>query len=350
MNSITEKKLLVLAPYSVLKMDNAPKVRAYNMYKALKAEICTEFISGGTVRRAFQEINFLLRSKQVDYVYVEAMASKLNRFDYYLLEVLKSKGALIFPFIRDLYWKHPETLEINDDVKRWFHVCETEMKWYLKNACALFFPSNAMAETIDFPNKDELPPGGDASRCLQSDLPKNKNIIFVGKISKKAGVETLLKAMRYVIMEQSDAHCTIVGSGNQTLIDKWKLKNWVTFTKGIYWDMPRLMSEAYVATIPWVTYLEHNNLTMPLKLFDYLSFGRPVVVTDCKTMANFIQNNKVGIVTDDSPQEFAKGLLKILNNNRKAEKLGRNAISVVRNGHSWKDRAQELLALMRKYE
>jgi len=383
---MNNKKILMLVPYSIREMDGAPRVRAYNMYHAL-ADITTttlifeEFLYKpslpryiwtlrgdphfnsvrsqigiwgwllSTHGRMLPELLQLIKKDQIRCIYIEALASSLLKFDYMFLNIFTRKNIPVFPYIRDLYWKYPKTLKLpSRDTKIRFKRMEEEMNWYLENATALFFPTKTMAEAFDFPEKYLLPPAGDLSRCLSPELPQNKNIVFVGGFSyEKIGI--LLDAMEYVVKEHPDAHCTIVGyTQDFDIINKWEHKKWLHFTTGTYWDLPRIMSDAYLTTLPWSTIPPHNNITIPYKLFDYMSFGRPIVATNCKETAKFIRENGVGIVTDGTPQGFAEGIIKLLDDRELAKKIGQNAFSLIKKRHSWKHRARELIEIMEKYE
>ena len=243
-------KLLMFVPYSINRMDSAPSIRAYNLYHALKvcADVNVTLVSppiwdSDTFKSMFSKINGWdllfsiygrmlsamiqwIKKRKIDYVYIEALATSLYRFDYIFLNALKKKDIPIFPYIRDLYWQYPGTLKPE---KKWFKYSQREYDWYLKNAAALLFPSKIMSDTVDFPEKYVLSPAGDASRCLNREIPDNKNITFIGGISPKMGIEILMEAMTIVVKEYPDAHCTIIGHGDKEIINKWKNKDYVTF-------------------------------------------------------------------------------------------------------------------------
>ena len=354
------KKLLMLVPYSIDVMNSAPAVRAYNMYNALKEEMPATLICGSKWERALLELRQAFKREPVAYVYIEAMGSDLTLCDHLFLNCLKRRGVLLFPFIRDLYWRFPgmvnrkysssKVAAFKRSVRAHIRLYdEKELKYYLRNATALLFPSLLMADTIDFPKKYALPPGGDASRCLNPELPQNKNITFVGGISPKMGIDILMEAMAIVVKECPEAHCTIVGHGDEEIINRWKDKKYVTFlTNKIHKDIPEILSNAYAVAIPRPG-IPHNNFAMPLKLFDYMSCARPIIATNCTAMANFITENDIGIITNDNPESLAKGILKLLNSRDLAIKYGRNALSAIQNKHSWKHSARALIEIMQKY-
>ena len=335
-------QVLVFAPYSMSKIDNAPTVRAWSMYKSLKGKVDTQLICGSFFKRMFKEIVYLLRGESPACVYIEAIASKLFMPDYFFLGLLRRRGSKIYPYIRDIYWKFPGLFEVGVRRRIWLGYCRKEMNWYLKNAAVLFFQSSAMAKEIDFPVKELLPPGGDASRCMEVKLPFNRHIVYVGGAEKRMGVATLAKAMEKVVKVFPDARCSIIGRGNLKLLDRWKNCKWVDIHPLPYSDVPGVLTDAYMCVIS-LELVPYNDLVLPVKFFDYMSSGRPIVVTGCKEMANFVRENKIGVVTEGNPDSLARGILKLLKDRALAEECGRNALSLIHNRHSWGHRAERLL-------
>lgn len=346
-------------------MDRAPKIRAYNMYFALKSMVDVKVVYFPTstvlirnktigylttiIGRIYHEISQLIRKEKFDYVYVEALASSLNTIDYALLNILRDRNIPIFPFIRDLYWKYPSTLKENSRRKKWFVNCEKEYNWYLKYATALLFPSEQMAATVNFPHKHVLQPAGDPTRCLKTELPFNKNITFVGGISSNTGLIELVEAMKKVTVRYPDAKLVIVGTGDTNIINKIKDEAFITVLSNLnYYEIPSILADSYITIIPRLK-IQHNNFAMPVKLFDYMSCARPIIATNCETMAGFIEENKIGIIAEDNSESLAEKIIYLINNRSIAVEYGKNAYELIKNKHSWEKRAIELVKIMERY-
>ncbi|MDY0278035.1 MAG: glycosyltransferase [Acholeplasma sp.] len=365
------KHILFFVPYPIGPMNSAPKVRAYNIYKELSSISEVTLISGSLTGilsllypnrtdiknltnnnritseiKYFRDIEFI---NSIDYVYIESLASPLFFPDYKFLNLLKKKNIPIFPFIRDLYWKYPGSLKETLMRKFWYNRCENELEWYLKNASGMLFPSADMAEVVDFDNKFLLPPAGDPSLCINRQLPMNKNITFIGGISKKMGIDILSEAMDVVIKKHPDAHCTIVGNGDNNIIQEWCRKPYITHIPDLsYFDIPKILANSDIAVIPRPN-IAHNGFALPVKLFDYMSSNRPIVATNCPSMAQFIINEEVGIITEDDPKPLAEGIIYLLDNPEIAQKYGNNAYNSIVTKHSWNQRAKSLLEVMNNF-
>ena len=80
---------------------------------------------------------------------------------------------------------------------------------------------------------------------------------------------------------------------------------------------------------------------MPVKLFEYMSFGLPVVTTDCVETANFVNRNNVGLVSKDNPQDYAKAIASLYNAPGSIPALRENCLKSLRQGNLWVHRAQK---------
>ncbi|WP_214035102.1 glycosyltransferase family 4 protein [Methanospirillum sp.] len=365
------KRVLFYVPYPIGPMDSAPKVRAYNLYKELNLICDVVLISGSLTgflsaiypnrtklskfkisNRLFDGIKCYLDGEfvnSIDYVYIEGLASPLFIHDYNVFNLFKKKKIPIFTFIRDLYWKYPDTLKKTIIRRFWYNRCENELQWYLKNASGMLFPSPDMAETLNFENKFLLPPGGDPSQCIDRQLPMNKNITYIGGISNKMGIDILSNAMNIVVKEYPDAHCTIIGRGDNEIVHKYCRKPFITYVSNVsYFDVPKVLSNTDITAIP-IPNIPHNRFALPVKLFDYMSSNRPIVATNCPSMTHLIEKEKIGLITKDNPKSFAEGIIFLLDNPDLAQKYGDNAYKSVIARNSWRARANRLLNIMENY-
>ena len=51
----------------------------------------------------------------------------------------------------------------------------------------------------------------------------------------------------------------------------------------------------------------YNDLAIPIKLMEYLAYGRPLLVTDRTETARIVRAADAGIVVGDSPDEHGSG-------------------------------------------
>ena len=80
---------------------------------------------------------------------------------------------------------------------------------------------------------------------------------------------------------------------------------------------------------------------MPIKLFEYVSYGLPVVATDYTKMADFIARNRVGLIAEDNAESLAEKILQLVRDRDLYEEPRRNVRRALENGNMWTDRAEQ---------
>jgi glycosyltransferase involved in cell wall biosynthesis len=90
----------------------------------------------------------------------------------------------------------------------------------------------------------------------------------------------------------------------------------------------------------------YNDLALPIKLFDYLSYGRPILATACVEQARVVLEADCGVVVSDDPAGIATGIRRLGEaapaeldrwSSHAAAAAGRN---------SWGSRADQIVAFL----
>jgi glycosyltransferase involved in cell wall biosynthesis len=89
---------------------------------------------------------------------------------------------------------------------------------------------------------------------------------------------------------------------------------------------------------------------MPIKLFDYMSFGRPIVATRCRDMAALVNELEVGLVVDDTVDGLAQGIIRLLKDCDLTTRLSQNGYQAIHTAHAWPHRTKQLLQMIEKIE
>ena len=107
--------------------------------------------------------------------------------------------------------------------------------------------------------------------------------------------------------------------------------------------VPMYLKAADVLLMPYTRDTPTYKWMSPLKLFEYIAAGRPIIATDLEPIKNKIENMETGIlIKEKSGKEIAKAIRLILNNKVLADKLSRNAERKAEN-YSWEKRAGVIL-------
>jgi hypothetical protein len=89
----------------------------------------------------------------------------------------------------------------------------------------------------------------------------------------------------------------------------------------------------------------YNDLALPIKLFDYLSYGRPLLVTDCLEQAIVVREAGAGLVTADAVADMATSIAQIASAPpERLDHWSAGARAAAR-AASWKRRAVDIVRL-----
>ena len=351
MRMAPEKSLLFLGMYPLDRLDYACPVRIFNLYQNLRSMIPTILITGTRAGRRWPILKYLVTGqlRRTSCVYVESATSTATETDLLLLLVCKLFRVPIVIYIRDAHQFFPDIYDRTPlKVRMLDWLWRRSIQFYLLFADALLFPSEGLAQQFKFSNQYYLlPPAGSSNVPLESPDISSKVVIYVGGNSLPNGVDLLLEAMELVIEKYPEAKCIIVSDAGQSddLILDWQSESWVKFISGSFDDLPALMRDAYLAVIPYRKN-SYGDLAVPVKLFDYMSFGRPVVATNCAEQAKYVKDCNSGLVVEDTVDGIADGIIRLFDNPDMAKEMGRNGYRSVLEKHSWEHRARQLLQII----
>jgi len=167
---------------------------------------------------------------------------------------------------------------------------------------------------------------------------KKHQLIFVGNLLEKQGVQIVLDAMSKIIKEIPDFHFLIVGGGEyeSTLrqkVQKLHLNNSVTFTGWIK-DRSKLdtiMSDSALAIAMYDK--KKDTFTYyadPTKLKDYLSAGLPILLTDVPHNSQEINDMKCGMIIKYDEQSISKAVVSIMKDEKTLINYRKNATHYIK--------------------
>jgi len=174
--------------------------------------------------------------------------------------------------------------------------------------------------------------------------PERKIILYTGSffMHNWKGVDVLLKSVSYV----SDEYLFVFVGGNEKEIEQVKKEynqnNLLFVGQKPHKEIPHYLKAADVLVLPNKKGSDHSEkFTSPLKLFEYMAAGRPIVASDLPTIREVLNEGNVIFVVPNSPEDLASGINKILQDNSLAEKISRQALEDVQQ-YSWKNRARKI--------
>ena len=168
--------------------------------------------------------------------------------------------------------------------------------------------------------------GGTAIRAQLGLTPATPVVLYTGTFEAYQGLDLLFAAMSIVHRSRPDARLVLAGgrpeqlarAGAQTRslgIDD------VTIFAG---ERPAMEIPAFLQTADLLVSPRSRGTNTPLKIYQYLGSGKPIVATRLLTHTQVL-NDETAILTGATPEEFANGMLEGLADPARAAALGQRA-------------------------
>ena len=175
-------------------------------------------------------------------------------------------------------------------------------------------------------------------------------VVYVGHLYRARGVDVLLEA----IARLPDTRAVIAGGHPaESDLDRLRLlagqlgvTDRVTFTGMIpRRDVPPLLAAADVLVMPYFSTPVIERYSSPLKLFEYMAAGRPIVASNLASVREVLRDGEnARLVAPADAGALSAGITAVLNDRGFAERIARRAFEDVA-AYSWDQRAARLEAL-----
>ena len=178
-------------------------------------------------------------------------------------------------------------------------------------------------------------------------------LLYLGGFSPDRDLETPIRAMKKVIAKIPEARLLLVGGGGakyirqlQKLIREEGVEDvvewipWVPFNR-----VSSYLQAAAVGIIPQPSN-PFIDTTIPHKLFQYMAFRLPVIVSDARPLARIVKETGAGeIFRSGDTEAFSAAVNQIYH---AATSYGENGYSWVKNKYNWQQDAEKLITLYKR--
>jgi glycosyltransferase involved in cell wall biosynthesis len=321
-----------------------PTVRIGHLRDELSRLVDLDVVSGyrGTRRVALARYALSGRLRRLDGIYVESSTFLPAEADIAFLGLARALGIGVLTYIRDAYqlfadYGRPTTLR-----QRAGTAAFGPMILALRAVSSrLAFPTRALAEAVLGDDADALllPPGAPPLVEVPR-RPDARRLLFVGDARLPAhGADRLISAVEHARRDGVDAELEVVSRPGQE--PPAPHPEWLHVRRAEGEEIHALLPDVLATVIPRPRGA-YNDLALPIKLFDYLSYGRPLLVTDCVEQARVVREADAGIVSTDDPKALAAAIGRLASApSEQLDRWSRNA-HVAARAASWARRAEDV--------
>ncbi|WP_158058049.1 glycosyltransferase family 4 protein [Halorussus halophilus] len=184
-------------------------------------------------------------------------------------------------------------------------------------------------------------------------------ISYIGSFGPHRGLETAIRAMDDIVAEVPNARLLLVGAAGEEEYDQHlrdlaaesDASDNITFTGWV--DLDEVPSYVAASDVPFVLHTEnpHTATTIPHKLFQYMAFGNPVVVTDVGPLGRIVEETDSGyVINDGDDAAMAEAVVALATNEDQMERLGENARKAVDGEYNWQNEGETLVDVYESFE
>ena len=290
--------------------------------------------------------------------------AKNNQIDYLHIHDIQIAGAAIqicdelgLQFTLDLHENRPEIMKYYKhvdsfwgklliDPKRWkiaeekfiekAHKVITvtkEAKKELLKRCMI----NAK-KVVVYPNtvKKSFYLNKNIDQKIKDDYSKKFVLLYIGNTSKRRGLETVIDSLPLLKDKILNIKLVIIGQSSfdkklRSKVKKLKLSNFVDF---MGWkkenELYKNLMIAHLGISPLHRNIHHDT-TYANKLFQYISFGIPVICSNSTAQSELISNYKCGKVFEEqNSKDFEKKVLSLLNDKKEYNLIKTNCLNAIK--------------------
>jgi glycosyltransferase involved in cell wall biosynthesis len=199
----------------------------------------------------------------------------------------------------------------------------------------------------NFPISGEL-----ASDECRPYTKRPSTVTYIGGMATVRGIKELVHAMA-LIPERFGARLVLAGNFDPPALEDEvkRIRGWerVDF---LGWQsregVEKILGNARIGLVvlhPRPSYLE----SYPIKLFEYMSAGVPVVASDFPLWRQIVQEAGCGLLTDPlSPKAIAEAIQWLFEHEEEAETMGLRGREAVHTDFNWNHESKKLLELYRR--
>jgi glycosyltransferase involved in cell wall biosynthesis len=174
------------------------------------------------------------------------------------------------------------------------------------------------------------------------------NVVYLGGITLSRGIREMVQSVALLADDRS--RLVLAGSFSDTDLQRacegesgWRRVEFLGWRARA--ELPALLASARAGLVvlhPTLNYLGIE----PIKLFEYMAAGLPVIASDFPLWRTLIERERCGLLVDPlSPDAIAGAIHWVFEHPEEAESMGRRGRRAVLERYNWESESKKLLAL-----
>lgn len=300
-------------------------------------------------RRAVREIMQWLDTNTPDLCYIESHVYPiLLPCDYRLIRRLHRMGVPTGYFYRDFYWKFPDVYQRRTDFvgrlkEAWISFLQSRTDHVLKYVDIVYLPSEPAKELFSYRDMRSLPPAGE--NRLEGNRPEERTCIYVGGIKGIYGGAQLLEAF----------HILNAGEDTYRLILVCREKEWAAlqspYKEALWLEVHHASGEELIPlyrrsalAMGLFAPASYHRYTVSVKLYEYMSYGLPMVVSGAPEMERLTRESGTGLAIAYGAENAAAAVRQFFADEKLRNTLCEQTAQALLNNNLWIHRARQVVA------
>lgn len=260
--------------------------------------------------------------------------------DFGFLKFCCKRGIPVGLFYRDMHWRFPV---YRNTVSRWKQMITLplfrwDLRMYRKCVDILYVPSKALGELVPHPRTEPLPPGG-LLRPTPAQAGQTLRIFYVGNVVGVYDITAFCRA----VSQTEGVELTICTPQKSWEEAKHRYEPLCDRIRIVHKSGEELAPH-YAEADLFCCCLEANEYTclaMPIKTFEAIGYGVPVMITEGIAAADLIAEAGCGWVVENSEEAFRTLLTGLKSDPGQIQKMKENVIAIAP-CHTWANRAKKV--------
>lgn len=191
-------------------------------------------------------------------------------------------------------------------------------------------------------------------KVFKKQIKPNDEIIigFLGTFGKWHGIEFLAENVKAITERIPNSKFLFIGDGElrgkvENILENHGIRDKVFITGLVnYYEVPKYLSTCDILVSPCIPNEKGEFINSPVKLFEYMSMGKPLVASDIGQQSEIVKDGVNGIIckTSDS-RDFVNKVVDLLENKELQIRISKQARQDAINHYDWINNSKIVLSV-----